>query len=65
MELVPIVAKGAGTLHSNDKSEESSLLSEDSIEVIAGRHPPIKPMAISKIGGPRFEVERFDGDYLL
>ncbi|OAE33659.1 hypothetical protein AXG93_4689s1460 [Marchantia polymorpha subsp. ruderalis] len=67
VELVPIVAEGAGTLHSDDESEESSFLFEDPVEVIPERLQPIKPMALSKIGGPRFEVEQFDGrtDYLL
>ncbi|OAE31258.1 hypothetical protein AXG93_1962s1150 [Marchantia polymorpha subsp. ruderalis] len=67
VELVPIVAEVAGILHSDDESEESSFLSEDPVEIIPERLQPIKPMALSKVGGPRFEVERFDGrtDYLL
>lgn len=66
-ELVPIVAEGARTLHSDDKSEKSSFLSKYHIEVIPERLKLIKPMMLSKVGGPRFEVERFDGrtDYLL
>ncbi|OAE18143.1 hypothetical protein AXG93_406s1100 [Marchantia polymorpha subsp. ruderalis] len=67
VELVPIVAECAGTLYSDDESEESSFLSEDLVEVIPERLQPIKPMTLSKVGGPRFEVKRFDGrtDYLL
>ncbi|OAE22523.1 hypothetical protein AXG93_2423s1100 [Marchantia polymorpha subsp. ruderalis] len=67
VKLVPIVAEGAGTLHLDDESDESSFLSEDPIEVILEHLQPIKPMALSKVGGPSFEVERFDGrtDYLL
>lgn len=67
VKLVSIVAEVAGTLHSDNQSEESSFFSEDTIEVISERHRPIKPMALSKVGGPRFEVECFDGhnDYLL
>ncbi|OAE34723.1 hypothetical protein AXG93_700s1050 [Marchantia polymorpha subsp. ruderalis] len=67
LELVPIVVEGAGTLHTDNESEETSFLIEDTVEVILERIQPIKPMALSKVGGPRFEVERFDGrnDYLL
>lgn len=67
MKIVPIFTEGAGTLHSDDKSEESSFLFKDPVEVIPERHRPIKPMALSKVGVLSFEVERFDGctDYLL
>ncbi|OAE28291.1 hypothetical protein AXG93_2507s1030 [Marchantia polymorpha subsp. ruderalis] len=51
VELVPVVAEGAGTLHSDDKSDESSFLSEDPVEIIPERFQPIKPMALTKAMG--------------
>ncbi|OAE35438.1 hypothetical protein AXG93_2587s1530 [Marchantia polymorpha subsp. ruderalis] len=71
VKLVPIVEEGAGLLHSDDDSENSSFLFEDPVEVILERNQIeirlIKPMTLSKVGGPRFEVEHFDGrtDYFL
>lgn len=58
-------------LHLDDKIDESSFLSKDNVEYIS-EYPQIgnwhiKPMTLSKIGGPKFEVERFDDrtNYLL
>ncbi|OAE34133.1 hypothetical protein AXG93_2891s1580 [Marchantia polymorpha subsp. ruderalis] len=58
---------GCLDLSIDDESEESSFLFEYPIEVIPKRHRLTKPMALSKVGGPKFEVERFDSrtDYLI